>query len=78
MTAGDLDERILEHLRMDAEAAAATLAAYEARASCCRMVSVSLIRQTVGQASPRSLGMEQTGRYTWHCPKCNRCVLDES
>lgn len=78
MSPKELDDRIKRVLQGDFEVAKHALEIYEAQPACCRMVSDSLIRRSVGHATPVSLGMVETSRYVWRCPTCNRCVLDQS
>ena len=78
MNAKELDEKILKYLRKKIKFAESEFQSYLEACSTCRMASDYLIRETTGAATPGELGMKQTGSYTWYCPTCNRCVLDES
>lgn len=74
----DLDAKILAKLQANVEAAQKRLASYLSACPTCRMLSDSLIRETVGTFMIQDSGMiiRRIDKYdsAAYCPTCNSCM----
>ena len=74
----ELDKKIIAYLEARVANATAYLKDYMERPKCCRMANDSLIRETVGHASPSDLDLVEKPVYVWKCATCGRCAKDDS